>query len=167
MTSHATLLTLVRHGETDWNIEHRLQGQLQPGPSLNATGQQQAALVWTARGWSRASCTIHLLMMHPPANTQQVAACLATKHVDALYASDLARAQETLRIIHKTLPDGTHVRAFSCAARICRHYFSMDTHILLHMQTLHMHTCCHSSHASRLVSHYQACESGHWVSQRA
>lgn len=36
----AAILLVVRHGETDWNVEHRLQGQLDPG--LNATGQLQA-----------------------------------------------------------------------------------------------------------------------------
>ncbi len=45
LSFQATLFTLVRHGETDWNLEHRLQGQLQPGPSLNTTGQQQAVMV--------------------------------------------------------------------------------------------------------------------------
>lgn len=35
-------LLLVRHGQTTWNVEHRLPGQL-PGVALNDTGRQQAA----------------------------------------------------------------------------------------------------------------------------
>ena len=38
-------IVLVRHGETDWNLERRLQGSMKPGPSLNATGMRQAAAV--------------------------------------------------------------------------------------------------------------------------
>lgn len=36
-----TLLLLARHGETDWNLEHRWQGHT--GPALNETGRRQAA----------------------------------------------------------------------------------------------------------------------------
>jgi probable phosphoglycerate mutase len=35
-------LVLVRHGQTDFNVKHRLPGQL-PGISLNAEGQREAA----------------------------------------------------------------------------------------------------------------------------
>jgi len=35
-------LLLVRHGQTGWNVEHRLPGQL-PGVALTDTGRQQAA----------------------------------------------------------------------------------------------------------------------------
>lgn len=35
-------LLIVRHGQTTWNIEHRLPGQL-PGVALNERGHQQAA----------------------------------------------------------------------------------------------------------------------------
>lgn len=34
-------LLLIRHGQTTWNVEHRLPGQL-PGVALNETGRQQA-----------------------------------------------------------------------------------------------------------------------------
>jgi broad specificity phosphatase PhoE len=34
-------LLIVRHGQTVWNVEHRLPGQL-PGVALNETGRQQA-----------------------------------------------------------------------------------------------------------------------------
>lgn len=46
---------LVRHGETAWNVERRLQGQQQPGPPLNELGWQQAALVRAAA--SLAACS--------------------------------------------------------------------------------------------------------------
>jgi broad specificity phosphatase PhoE len=35
-------LLIVRHGQTTWNVEHRLPGQV-PGVSLNDNGRQQAA----------------------------------------------------------------------------------------------------------------------------
>ncbi len=35
-------LLIVRHGQTTWNVEHRLPGQL-PGVALNEVGRQQAA----------------------------------------------------------------------------------------------------------------------------
>jgi broad specificity phosphatase PhoE len=35
-------LLIIRHGQTTWNIEHRLPGQL-PGVALNETGRQQSA----------------------------------------------------------------------------------------------------------------------------
>ena len=41
----ATLVLLARHGETDWNLEHRLQGQDPTVPGLNAKGWEQAAMV--------------------------------------------------------------------------------------------------------------------------
>src|SRR5947209_10325062 len=40
-TMKQTLL-LIRHGQTSWNVEHRLPGQI-PGVELNETGRQQAA----------------------------------------------------------------------------------------------------------------------------
>ncbi|AMM24057.1 histidine phosphatase family protein [Variovorax sp. PAMC 28711] len=62
----ATRLIAVRHGETAWNADTRIQGQLDIG--LNATGQ------WQAR---------------------RVGAALADEDIDVIYASDLARAWET------------------------------------------------------------------------
>jgi probable phosphoglycerate mutase len=62
----ATRIIAVRHGETAWNVATRIQGQLDI--PLNARGQWQAA---------------------------RVAAALATEPLDAVYASDLARAWDT------------------------------------------------------------------------
>ncbi len=62
----ATRLVAVRHGETAWNAESRIQGQLDVG--LNATGQ------WQAR---------------------RVGQALADESIGAIYASDLSRAWDT------------------------------------------------------------------------
>lgn len=69
LTANACELMLARHGETDWNTEHRLQGQLLPGPSLNAQGLQQA---------------------------EELSSRLAEEKFDAIYTSDLARTLETV-----------------------------------------------------------------------
>jgi broad specificity phosphatase PhoE len=65
-----TRLILVRHGETDWNVEGRWQGQ--SDVPLNARGQQQA---------------------------EQVARVLAGYGLSAIYSSDLARASLTAEAI--------------------------------------------------------------------
>ena len=61
-----TRVIAVRHGETAWNVETRIQGQLDIG--LNDKGRWQA---------------------------QRVASALAGEGLDAIYASDLARAHDT------------------------------------------------------------------------
>jgi probable phosphoglycerate mutase len=58
----------VRHGETAWNAEGRVQGQLDI--PLNAHGEAQA---------------------------RAVAEALAGEHFDAIYASDLGRVRQTAR----------------------------------------------------------------------
>ena len=65
-----TTFLLVRHGETDWNAEGRLQGHTDR--PLNESGRRQA---------------------------RELAERLADEQVDAVYASDLARARETAAIV--------------------------------------------------------------------
>lgn len=68
--TEATRLIVVRHGETAWNVDTRVQGQLDIG--LNATGERQA---------------------------QQLGEALADETVAAVYASDLSRAWNTARAV--------------------------------------------------------------------
>src|SRR5512142_825206 len=65
-----TTLLLVRHGETDWNSDGRVQGHLDV--PLNAAGRAQAA---------------------------RLADILASVPIDAIYTSDLSRASETASAI--------------------------------------------------------------------
>ena len=66
----ATRIIVVRHGETAWNVATRIQGQLDI--ELNQTGRWQA---------------------------QRLAQALAGEGLDAIYASDLARARDTARMV--------------------------------------------------------------------
>ena len=69
-----TRIMLIRHGETDWNVHGRYQGQANPG--LNQKGIGQA---------------------------QTLAPLLDGSGLDRLYTSPLARAAETAEILAKYL----------------------------------------------------------------
>lgn len=70
MPDHATRVIAVRHGETAWNADARLQGQLDI--ALNDIGRRQARLLADA---------------------------LADAEISALYSSDLLRAAQTAQAI--------------------------------------------------------------------
>ncbi len=66
----ATRICIIRHGETDWNVEKRIQGHTDI--PLNENGRAQAlAMAFNA----------------------------AHQRFQAIYSSDLARAQETARVL--------------------------------------------------------------------
>ena len=65
-----TLWMLVRHGETEWNREHRIQGHADA--PLNATGIEQARCL---------------------------ASRLAGTRIDAIYTSDVSRTRKTAEIV--------------------------------------------------------------------
>jgi probable phosphoglycerate mutase len=79
----ATRIIAVRHGETAWNVDTRIQGQLDIG--LNDTGRWQA---------------------------ERAALALAEEAIDHIYASDLSRAHATAQAIAEraTTPTARSVR---------------------------------------------------------
>lgn len=81
--TRATHIVAVRHGETAWNVEGRVQGHIDT--PLNATGRWQVA---------------------------RMAAALADEGIAAIYSSDLSRAVETARALGEvlSLPVATDTR---------------------------------------------------------
>jgi 2,3-bisphosphoglycerate-dependent phosphoglycerate mutase len=67
-----TRITAIRHGETAWNVDTRIQGQLDI--SLNETGCWQA---------------------------EQAGKAMAGESIDVIYSSDLSRAYETALAVAK------------------------------------------------------------------
>ena len=70
MPGNATRVIAIRHGETAWNVDTRIQGQLDV--PLNDTGRWQA---------------------------HRLALAVAEEGIEALYASDLLRALETAQAV--------------------------------------------------------------------
>jgi 2,3-bisphosphoglycerate-dependent phosphoglycerate mutase len=68
--AHATRILAIRHGETAWNVDTRIQGQLDI--PLNDTGRWQA---------------------------HRLALAIAEEGLDAIYSSDLLRALETAQAV--------------------------------------------------------------------
>ncbi|NLG72474.1 MAG: histidine phosphatase family protein [Chloroflexi bacterium] len=75
-----THLILIRHGETDWNVEGRYQGQADP--PLNARGRVQAL---------------------------RLADGLASSGIETLYTSPLQRARQTAEIVAQRLNVPVHI----------------------------------------------------------
>jgi broad specificity phosphatase PhoE len=71
-----TDLWLLRHGQTDWNVTGRWQGQTSDAPGLNDTGRAQAI---SACGYLTGICFA------------------------AIYCSDLLRARQTAELISESL----------------------------------------------------------------
>lgn len=71
-----TSLWLVRHGQTDWNLTGRWQGQTPDAPGLNGTGRAQAFAVRDE---------------------------LKDVHFSAIYSSDLLRSRQTSELLAETL----------------------------------------------------------------
>ena len=65
-----TIILLARHGETDWNVQRRVQGH--SDTPLNETGRAQARALGEE---------------------------LAGEEIDAVFSSDLMRAHETARLV--------------------------------------------------------------------
>lgn len=70
MSDSSTRILAIRHGETAWNLDTRIQGHLDIG--LNATGRWQA---------------------------QRLGQAVADEPLSAVYSSDLARARDTAQAV--------------------------------------------------------------------
>jgi len=70
-----TVVYLVRHGVTDWNVAHRLAGRL-PGISLNPDGRREAAAVASRL----AALPIRVVASSPLERAQETAELIARPH---------------------------------------------------------------------------------------
>lgn len=70
-----TVVYLVRHGLTDWNVAHRLAGRL-PGISLNPDGRREA----TAVASRLAALPIRMVAASPLERAQETAELIARPH---------------------------------------------------------------------------------------
>lgn len=70
MTHPQTTINLIRHGETDWNLQRKYQGS--SDVPLNARGREQVVALGTS---------------------------MRGEHWDAIYSSDLSRAMDTARAV--------------------------------------------------------------------
>ena len=89
MNETASRFCFVRHGETDWNVEQRMQGQIDI--ALNANGLAQAAAV--GRYFFARRATV-------------------------LYSSDLLRARQTAQPVADALQLADQPRCANCASGI-------------------------------------------------
>jgi broad specificity phosphatase PhoE len=71
-----TELWLIRHGQTDWNVAGRWQGQSAHAPGLNDLGYSQALAIFEQ---------------------------IKGKRISAIYSSDLLRARQTAELIGQPL----------------------------------------------------------------
>jgi 2,3-bisphosphoglycerate-dependent phosphoglycerate mutase len=97
MLATATRVMLIRHGETDWNLQTRLQGHTDV--PLNARGRAQAARLRQA---------------------------LDGETLDAVYSSDLQRALHTAQAVSDATgaplitDTGLRERSFGCFEGLCQ-----------------------------------------------
>ncbi len=95
-----TRLCVIRHGETDWNVQKRIQGQLDV--PLNEEGRAQARSV--GRG-------------------------LVGMMFDAVYSSDQSRALETARIIAESMCEsGNPMAVYTHGGLRERHFGVFQSH---------------------------------------
>ncbi|PUE62303.1 histidine phosphatase family protein [Limnohabitans sp. Rim8] len=88
-----TRILAIRHGETPWNVDTRIQGQLDIG--LNDTGKWQA---------------------------QRVGHALREEHIAAIYSSDLVRAFETAQAIAQSHTRATQLSVVGHTGLRERHF---------------------------------------------
>ena len=96
---HATRILAIRHGETAWNVDTRIQGQLDIG--LNDTGLWQA---------------------------QRLGQALRDEDIHTIYSSDLERAFQTAQAIAQATTRAQPVPLIPTAALRERHFGHFQGH---------------------------------------